>query len=206
MTTKTTNWTREELEEIQRQKEEENAKGYVHCTRCKTPILFDNRTGYATCKCKEGCVFPMAIPKSIENAAVRATQLKRQIADLLVGLDKEKDAIRTWAMTEKEKDAGLSMLEIPTNEGTCTVTFPIDKPEVVKGMDPMILLHQIAPAKLELIGTVESKWVFAKGFGELWNRVARDGVDSSLFSPDDHKAIELVVTLKPQTPRVEPAK
>lgn len=144
----------------------------------------------------------MNIPKNIVDASVKATVLKRKIAALVSELDECKDIIRPWAVetyaTARAGNPELTMLEVPTSEGTLSVIFPRDKADFVKGKNIEALLIELVPMKADLI--VKKEFVIAKGFYDSWTSV------DSPFTKTEKKLVERYICFKEQTPRIEPAK
>lgn len=144
----------------------------------------------------------MNIPKSITDAATKTTILKRKIAALSTELEEAKDIIRSWAIeayaVAQKGNPELTMLEVPTKEGTLSVIFPRDKPAFIKGTEPEMLFQTLPPMKSNLV--VEHEVCIVKGFYESWTS------PSSPFTKAEQKLIAKVIEFKEQTPRIEPAK
>lgn len=144
----------------------------------------------------------MSIPQNIVDAATEATVLKRKIAALSEQLEEKKNTIRSWATDRfaeiRKNDPGCTMLEVPTAEGTLSVIFPSDKPEVRKGQELAFLAKELLPAKAKLV--VVQEWCLVSEFKKTWVS------PESPFTKAERKIIEKVIGWKPQTPRVEPAK
>ena len=144
----------------------------------------------------------MNIPAHVVQASLQATILKRKIAALTKDLDEKKAVIRTWANDAyplaRKADPECTMLEVPTREGTLSVIFPSDKPEVKEGAELETLAKELLPVKSQLV--VAQEWRMVKEFKENWL------AEPTLFSKQERKIIEKVIFWKPQTCRIEPAK
>lgn len=144
----------------------------------------------------------MSIPAHVTQAAVEATILKRKIAALTEQLDEKKETIRAWANdafpVARKADPELTMLEVPTKEGTLSVIFPSDKPVVRKGQELVTLSKDLVEAKSKLV--VVQEWCISSDFKTNWL------APESPFTKAERKIIEKVIDWKPQTCRVEPAK
>lgn len=144
----------------------------------------------------------MSIPKEVVTAATQATILKRKIAAATKELEECKEVIRPWAVEAyaqaRHGNPELTMLEVPTKEGTLSVVFPHDKPSFIKGTEPEMLFQVLPPVKSALV--VEREVVIVKGFYDSWTDA------SSPFTKSEQKVIQKVIEFKEQTPRIEPAK
>jgi hypothetical protein len=143
----------------------------------------------------------MSIPKQIIAAAVQATIIKRKIAALSKDLEAAKDIIRPyateWYQEARKGSPEMTMVEIPTTEGTLSVIFPSDKPDVKKGQKLELLVAELPQKRSELV--VVSELSLVKTFKESY-------LTEGFFSKSERRLIDKVIEWKEQTPRVEPAK
>lgn len=145
----------------------------------------------------------MSMVKKIVDAATKATVLKRKVTALNKELEECKDIIRPWAIEEyataRQGNSELTMLEVPTTEGTLSVVFPKDKPDFIKGANPEAMLVEMPPVRSNLIAMPKREVVIVKEFYENW-------VTEGTFTKTERKFISRFIEFKEQTPRIEPAK
>jgi hypothetical protein len=122
------------------------------------------------------------------------------VAALNKELDEKKSLIRDWASGEMKKlralDPTLTMLEVPTREGTLSVVFPSDKPCLRAAATLDTLVENLKSSRVGLVA--EQKWALSKDFKKNWLLGA--------FTKTEQKEILRVITFEPETPKVEPAK
>lgn len=142
----------------------------------------------------------MSIPKEITQASEEATVLKRKVAALTKELEERKTLIRDWAGGEMKKlrlvDPSLTMIEVPTKEGTLSVVFPSDKLTVRQAASLDTLVENMKGARLPLVA--QQKWVLAPEFKKNWLNGA--------FTKTEQRDILRVIGWEEETARVEPAK
>lgn len=142
----------------------------------------------------------MSIPKEITQASEEATVLKRKVAALTKELEERKTLIRDWAGGEMKKlrlvDPSLTMIEVPTKEGTLSVVFPSDKPTVRQAASLDTLVENMKGARLPLVA--QQKWVLVPEFKKNWLNGA--------FTKTEQRDILRVIGWEEETARVEPAK
>ena len=142
------------------------------------------------------------VPARVKLAASKATLLKRKMAMMQEELDCYKNIIREWAgevmghYDEIMPEHGVTSFGIPTDVGTCMVTFPKDKAVVKTGKELHMLRSTLAPSQAHLV--IIEKLDIAPGLQER--------LGTNIFDQWETKHILNTIEWQKQTIRVEPAK
>ena len=147
----------------------------------------------------------MNIPKSVVNAAAELTVINRKVKELNKAAALLKEELRAYGVAALPEARALvpntSMVEIPTEYGTCSIIFPHETPKLLKDASVNVnvqLLKLRLPLAVWQQTFVESIDI-QKGFYDTWK------LEES-YTKSERKMIEKVIGFEEATPRVEPAK
>lgn len=144
----------------------------------------------------------MTMLKKVVDAVTELTVLNRKKREIEKRMDELKEVIRPWAkekfLADRVGNPQLTMIEIPSSQGTCSVVFPRDTASIVKGTSPNIIKPKLPAEKWNLLFT--DTVVLSDSFRESWLAA------QSTFTKAERNLVLKVVTFQEATPRVEPAK
>jgi len=143
----------------------------------------------------------MSIPANVIAAAVELTTINRKAKELIERANELKELLRGHAIEVRKafsEDERPSMIEVPTDLGTCSIIFPHDEPKFIKGANPALAKLRLPLEKFNLAFTEEIS--INKKFWDTWKQ------EPSAFTKEQRGIISRVITFREATPRVEPSK
>ena len=144
----------------------------------------------------------MTMLKKVVDAVTELTVLNRKKREIEKRMEELKGVIRPWArekwLQDRVGNPDLTMIEIPSSQGTCSVIFPRDSADIVAGTSPSIIKPKLPAEKWNLLFT--ETVVLSSGFRDSWLAA------QNTFSKAERNLVLKVVTFKEATPRVETAK
>lgn len=144
----------------------------------------------------------MNTPKHIIDAVLELTTINRKHKALAKRMGELKDIIRPYAVDvfgeARKGNPDLTMVEIPSAQGTLSVIFPKDKPTIIKGTNPNLVKMKLPLEKWNLAFVEEVS--IKKEFSDSW------AAEPCPFTKAERNLISKVIAFEEATPRIEPAK